>query len=140
MNTREQEIRYRLLKILSQQSNLSQRDMAKQMGISLGKVNYCVSELAKRGLIDITRFKSAKNKIPYTYVLTPGGMTEKARLTANFLRRKMAEYEEIQRQIAELSREVQEDRQNGFSQTETSRSRKESEYTEVSFRPKGEIL
>jgi EPS-associated MarR family transcriptional regulator len=113
----EQEIRYRLLKILSQQSSLTQREMAKQMGISLGKVNYCLSELAKRGLIDVIRFKSAKNKIPYTYVLTPRGMKEKARLTANFLRRKMAEYEEIQRQIAELSREVQEDRQNGLSRT-----------------------
>ncbi|MBW2172761.1 MAG: hypothetical protein JRF69_12465 [Deltaproteobacteria bacterium] len=73
-------------------------------------------------------------------MLTPPGLEEKARLTVNFLRRKMAEYEEIQRQIAELSQEVQEDRQNGFSQTETRRSRKESEYTDVSFRPKGEIL
>jgi EPS-associated MarR family transcriptional regulator len=120
MNTHEQEIRYRLLKILSQESNLSQRDMAKQMGISLGKVNYCLSELAKRGLIDVIRFKSAKNKIPYTYVLTPRGMKEKARLTVNFLKRKMAEYEDIQRQIAELSREVQEDRVNGISPPETS--------------------
>jgi EPS-associated MarR family transcriptional regulator len=122
MNARDQEIRYRLLKILSQQPSLSQRDMARQMGISLGKVNYCVSELAKRGLIDVIRFKSARNKIPYTYVLTPRGMTEKARITANFLRRKVAEYEEIQRQIAELSQEVQEDRQNGFQQPETSQA------------------
>jgi EPS-associated MarR family transcriptional regulator len=117
-NPFEQEIRYRLLKILSQQSSLTQRDMAKQMGISLGKVNYCLSELAKRGLIDVIRFKSAKNKIPFTYMLTPHGLEEKARLTANFLRRKMAEYEEIRRQIAELSREVQENRQNGFSPDE----------------------
>jgi EPS-associated MarR family transcriptional regulator len=117
-NPFEQEIRYRLLKILSQQSSLTQRDMAKQMGISLGKVNYCLSELAKRGLIKVHRFKSAKNKIPFTYMLTPHGLEEKARLTANFLRRKMAEYEEIRRQIAELSREVQENRQNGFSPDE----------------------
>ena len=118
-NAFEQEIRYRLLKILSQQSSLTQRDMANQMGISLGKVNYCLSELAKRGLIDVIRFKSAKHKIPYTYVLTPRGMKEKARLTVNFLKRKVSEYEEIQRQIAELSREVQEDRQNGLSRTKT---------------------
>ena len=117
-NPFEHEIRYRLLKILSQQSSLTQRDMAKQMGISLGKVNYCLSELAKRGLIKVHRFKSAKNKIPFTYMLTPHGLEEKARLTANFLRRKMAEYEEIRRQIAELSREVQENRQNGFSPDE----------------------
>ena len=119
-NPHEQEIRYRLLKILTQESNLTQRDMAKEMGISLGKVNYCLSELAKRGLIEVVRFKSAKNKIPYTYILTPGGLEEKARLTANFLRRKVAEYEEIQRQIMELSREVQEDKQNGISHVETS--------------------
>jgi EPS-associated MarR family transcriptional regulator len=118
-NAFEQEIRYRLLKILSQQSSLTQRDMAKQMGISLGKVNYCLSELAKRGLIKVHRFKSAKNKIPFTYMLTPHGLEEKARLTVKFLRRKMAEYEEIQRQIGELAREVQEDRQNGMSRTKT---------------------
>ena len=116
----EQEIRYRLLKILTQESNLTQRDMAKEMGISLGKVNYCLSELAKRGLIDVIRFKSAKNKIPYTYVLTPRGMKEKGRLTVNFLKRKVSEYEEIHRQIAELSREVQEDELNGISHVETS--------------------
>ena len=111
MNARDQEIRYRLLKILSQQSNLSQRDMAKQMGISLGKVNYCVSDLAKRGLIDITRFKSAKDKIPYTYVLTPRGIKEKAKLTASFLKRKMAEYEEMRVLIAQLLRELEEERE-----------------------------
>jgi EPS-associated MarR family transcriptional regulator len=114
-----QEIRYRLLKILSQESNLTQRDMAKQMGISLGKVNYCLSELAKRGLIDVIRFKSAKNKIPYTYVLTPRGMKEKARLTVNFLRRKVSEYEEIKRQIRELAQEVKEDKFNHMSEAET---------------------
>jgi EPS-associated MarR family transcriptional regulator len=118
-NPHEQEIRYRLLKILSQESTLTQRDMAKQMGISLGKVNYCLSELAKRGLIDVIRFKSAKNKIPYTYVLTPRGMKEKARLTINFLRRKVAEYEAIKRQIQELAQEVKADNYNHISKTET---------------------
>jgi EPS-associated MarR family transcriptional regulator len=102
----EQEIRYRLLKILSQESNLTQRQMAKKMGISLGKVNYCLSELAKKGLIKVTRFKSAKNKIPYTYILTPHGLEEKARFTVSFLKRKIFEYEEIKRQVNELAREV----------------------------------
>jgi EPS-associated MarR family transcriptional regulator len=111
MNNRyEQEIRYRLLKVLSQESNLSQRDMAKRMGISLGKVNYCLSELAKKGLIKVNRFKSAKNKIPYTYMLTPSGLEEKAKLTVTFLKRKLSEYEEIKRQIRELAGEVGEDR------------------------------
>ena len=75
MNNRyEQEIRYRLLKILSRESNITQRDMAKRMGISLGKVNYCLSELAKKGIIKINRFKSARNKVPYTYIITPRGI------------------------------------------------------------------
>ncbi len=103
----EQEIRYRLLKVLSQDPHLGQRDMAKRMGISLGKVNYCVSELASKGWIKIIRFKSAKNKIPYTYMLTPKGLEEKARLTLRFLKRKLSEYEEIKKQIRELHHEVE---------------------------------
>ena len=105
----EQEIRYRLLKVLSQDPNLGQRDMAKRMGISLGKVNYCVSELASKGWIKITRFKSAKKKIPYTYMVTPKGLEEKGRLTMRFLKRKLSEYEEIKKQIRELYCEAQEE-------------------------------
>ncbi|MFA4911286.1 MAG: MarR family EPS-associated transcriptional regulator [Desulfobacteria bacterium] len=104
----EQEIHYRLLKVLSQDPQLGQRDIAKRMGISLGKVNYCISELAAKGLIKITRFRSAKNKIPYTYVLTPKGLEEKGRLTLRFLKRKLLEYEEIKKQIRELHYEVEE--------------------------------
>ena len=105
----EQEIRYRLLKVLSQDPNLGQRDMAKRMGISLGKVNYCVSELSSKGWIKITRFKSAKKKIPYTYMLTPKGLEEKGRLTLTFLKRKLSEYEEIKKQIRELHCEVEQE-------------------------------
>lgn len=108
-NLYEQEIRYRLLKMLIQESNLTQRDMARKMGISLGKVNYTLSELAKKDLIKVIRFKSAKNKIPYTYMLTPSGLEEKSRLAVNFLKRKISEYEEIRRQISELAREVEEE-------------------------------
>lgn len=103
----EQEIRYKLLKILSQESNLGQREIASRMGISLGKANYCISELATKGLIKINRFKSAKNKIPYAYLITPKGLEEKSKLTISFLKRKTAEYDEIKRQIKELSEEVQ---------------------------------
>ena len=102
----EQEIRYCLLKLLSQNPNLGQRDMAKRMGVSLGKVNYCVSELASKGWIKITRFKSAKKKIPYTYMLTPKGLEEKGRLTLSFLKRKLLEYKEIKEQIRDLYCEV----------------------------------
>ena len=118
-NHHEQEIRLRLLKILSQEPNLSQRDMANRIGISLGKVNYCLSELAKRGLIKIIRFKSAKNKTPYTYVLTPHGIQEKAHLTIRFLKQKLTEYEEIKRQIRQLAREVEQENININEDSET---------------------
>ena len=93
--TYEEEIRYRLLKILSKAPNLTQREMAKKMGISLGKVNYCLSELAKKGFIKINRFKYSRNKIRYIYILTPRGLEEKSGLTISFLKRKILEYEEI---------------------------------------------
>ena len=116
--TYEQEIRYRLLKILAEEPKLRQLDMAKMMGISVGKVNYCISELAKKGLIKVKRFKSAKNKVPYTYILTPRGIEEKAILTVRFLKRKIDEYEEIRRQIRVLTREVEENGLTGVAESE----------------------
>ena len=105
----EQEIRYKLLKLLTVESNLSQREMAKRMGISLGKTNYVLTELANKGIIKIKRFKSAVNKIPYTYMLTPEGLEEKAKITLSFLKRKLAEYEEIKSQIEEITNEAEND-------------------------------
>jgi len=102
----EQEIRYRLLKILAEEPKLGQREMAKRMGISLGKVNFCVSELAAKGWIKITRLKNARKKIPYIYMLTPKGLEEKGELTVRFLKRKVSEYEEIKVQISEIYQEV----------------------------------
>ena len=114
----EQEIRYRLLKILAEEPKLRQLDMAKMMGISVGKVNYCISELAKKGLIKVKRFKSAKNKVPYTYILTPRGIEEKAILTVRFLKRKIEEYEEIKHQIRVLTQEVEENGLTGMAESE----------------------
>ena len=114
----EQEIRYHLLQILSQESALSQRDMAERIGISLGKVNYCISELAKRGLIEIIRFKSAKNKMPYTYMLTPRGIQEKAKLTVRFLKQKLMEYEEVKNQIRQLASELDQERDVNIAENE----------------------
>ncbi len=102
----EQEIRSRLLKVLSRNTRLTQREMAKEMGISLGKVNYCLSELARKGFIKINRFKDSHNKFQYLYHLTPRGIEAKAGLTISFLKRKMLEYSEIKRQIKELAREA----------------------------------
>ncbi len=115
----EEEIHFRLLRILDESERVSQREMAREAGVSLGRVNYCLGELAKQGLIKIHRFKSAKHKIPYAYALTPKGLEEKARLTLRFFKRKVAEYEEIKRQIHDLASEVPEERLREVDLSET---------------------
>jgi len=102
----EREISYRLFKILSDDANLTQRDIARKMGISLGKVNYCISEFARKGFIKMQRLSESKTKFGYLYILTPRGIEEKGRLTVRFFRRKLEEYEQISRQIEELRREI----------------------------------
>ena len=76
------------------------------MGISLGKTNFVLSELAEKGIIKIKRFKDAPQKIPYSYMLTPLGLEQKAKITALFLKRKLMEYEEIKYQIEEITEEL----------------------------------
>ena len=120
----EQEIHYRLMNLLADEPQLRQLDMARKMGISVGKVNFCISELAKKGLIKVKRFKSAKSKVPYTYMLTPRGIEEKGKITVRFLKRKMTEYEEIKRQIEVLTEEVKE---NGLQNLVESEIRKMGE-------------
>ena len=100
------EIPYRLLKILESDSNLTQRQMAGEMGLSLGKFNYCLKELVKKGFVKVERFTSSENKAAYMYLLTPSGIEEKSKITAHFLQRKMKEFDEIKQQIEELTREV----------------------------------
>ena len=113
-NTFEQEIRYRLLKILSEKQTFTQREMATRVGISLGKMNYCLTELTRKGIIKINRFKTTGNKRKaYAYILTSRGIQEKAGITVSFLKKKVEEYDEIKRQIEELTREVEE---NGFEE------------------------
>ena len=105
----EKEVRYRLLKVLSQDPNLSQRDMATRMGISLGKVNYCLSEFVKKGIVKINRFKDNRNKFKYIYTLTPKGIEARANITIDFLKSKLSEYDEIKKQILELTQEVEDE-------------------------------
>ena len=105
----EQEIQYRLFKELSNKPDLTQREMAIRVNLSLGKLNYCLSELVKKGFIKVKRFRSSHNKVAYMYILTPRGLEEKARVTVQFLKRKMAKYEELRQEIQELSREVEEE-------------------------------
>ena len=100
------EIRYRLLKLLESNPCLTQRQMAEAMGISLGKFNYCLRELVKKGIVKIERFTASGNKAAYMYILTPDGVEQKTKITASFLRRKMAEYEQLKKEIQELRQEV----------------------------------
>ena len=97
---------YRLFKSLEEDAQLSQRALSTSLGISLGKVNYCLKALTAKGLVKARNFSDSPNKSGYLYVLTPRGLEEKARVTRRFLARKLAEYGTIQREIAELQQEV----------------------------------
>ena len=77
----------------------SQRDLAKELGFSLGKLNYCLKALQKKGLIKINSFKKNPNKLNYIYVLTPKGISTKTKLTINFMKRKMKEYDELKKEL-----------------------------------------
>ncbi len=97
---------YRLLKILTEHPEITQRELAAAMGISLGKANYCINALIQKGLVKVDNFRRNPNKGVYAYLLTPEGVQEKARVTVRFLQRKMAEYGALKFEIAALRREV----------------------------------
>ena len=88
-----------LLRKISKQSNVSQRFLAEELGFSLGKLNYCLKALKKKGFIKIKNFKNNKSKINYIYILTPKGIKKKSLLTVNFMKRKMKEYEELKKEL-----------------------------------------
>lgn len=97
---------YRLLKLLADRPGATQRELAAAMGVSLGKINYCIRALVSKGLVKMGNFRKNPNKGAYVYLLTPEGVQEKAKLTVRFLHRKMAEYDTLQAEIAALRREV----------------------------------
>ena len=88
-----------LLRKISKKPQVSQRTLANELGFSLGKLNYCLKALKKKGLIKIKNFKNNKNKINYIYILTPKGIAKKSLLTVNFMKRKMKEYEELKGEL-----------------------------------------
>ena len=96
----------KLLKELSKDNKLSQRELSRKLGLSLGSVNYVVSNLVDAGLIRANRFKNSKNKIAYMYILTPAGIKSKIQLSRDFLKRKLDEYEMLKMEIEELKKEV----------------------------------
>ena len=90
-----------ILRKISKEPNANQRDLAKKLGLSLGKINYCIRALKKKGLIKINNFKKNKRKFNYLYMLTPKGVSEKTRITINFMKQKMKEYDELQSELKE---------------------------------------
>lgn len=100
------EVRYRLLRYLADHPQASQRDLAHHLGISLGKVNYCLRAFVERGWIKMLNFKNSKNKAAYAYYLTPNGIEQKLSITVQFLQRKIAEHNALTREIDDLRAEV----------------------------------
>ena len=102
----QEEARFKILRLLHENPELTQRELGEQVGISLGAVNYCLRALIERGLVKAGNFSRNPNKLGYAYVLTPAGIAEKTLLTGRFLKRKVEEYEALKLEIEVLSRET----------------------------------
>ena len=102
MKENKQDYKYinlELLRYLQDRQNVSQRELAKELGFSLGKLNYCLKALQNKGLIKIQNFKNNPNKLRYVYIITPKGISLKTKLTMNFMKRKMREYDDLKREL-----------------------------------------
>ena len=97
---------FRVMRILEENPDLTQRELAEKLGISDGGLNYCLKALMEKGMVKMKNFATSKNKFGYVYVLTPTGMAEKAAITHRFLQRKMDEYEALKTEIEALKSEV----------------------------------
>ena len=100
------ETRYKLLSLLEETPDISQRQLANKMGVSLGKANYCIKALIDVGHVKLNNFSRSKNKMGYAYVLTPTGIKEKAQVTLRFLEIKKEQYNQIKKEISDLQHEI----------------------------------
>ena len=96
---KEEQDHFEVLRKIQKKPNSTQRELAEELGFSLGKLNYCLKALKTKGLVKINNFKKNPNKINYFYVLTPKGISEKTKLTINFMKRKMKEYDELKLEL-----------------------------------------
>jgi len=103
------EYRYKILKLVSTSPKISQRELAKTLGVSLGKTNFCLNALIEKGLLKAANFRNSQNKLAYMYLLTPSGIEEKSNITLRFLMAKMREYEALQLEISLLMQETNSD-------------------------------
>jgi len=111
----EDDIHFRVLRILEQRPDISQRELAREMGVALGKVNFLLVGLGEKGLIKMQRFRTSSNKRQYAYILTPTGVAAKASLLADFLRRRIQKYDALRVEIEALQSEF--DQSRGPSRT-----------------------
>lgn len=102
----QEEMSYRVMQLLQENPDLTQRELAEKLGVSVGGVNYCLKALVDKGWVKMKNFAHSKNKFRYVYVLTPHGLSEKAELTGRFLKRKMAEYEMLKVEIESLKKQL----------------------------------
>tara|TARA_B100000029_G_C17164756_1_gene810983 strand:+ start:397 stop:711 length:315 start_codon:yes stop_codon:yes gene_type:complete len=93
---------FEVLRKIKEDDKITQRKLANKLGFSLGKLNYCLKALRNKGYIKITNFKKNPNKIKYLYLITPKGVSQKAKLTIMFMRRKMREYDELKKELKDL--------------------------------------
>lgn len=107
-----EEFHYKLLKVLQDNPDLSQRELAQKVGLSLGKTNYCLRALIEKGFIKASNFRNSQNKVAYAYLLTPRGIEEKVQATAYFLKRKVVEFEALEKEIEQLRNEVKDGHPN----------------------------
>ena len=101
-----EDLHFRVLKLLEAQPDLSQRELADKLGVSNGKLHYCLNALISKGLVKLGNFAGSRHRLRYAYLLTPAGIAEKSGMTGRFLKRKMAEYEALKAEIAALQREL----------------------------------
>jgi EPS-associated MarR family transcriptional regulator len=97
---------FRVMRILEENPDLTQRELAEKLGVSVGGLNYCLKALMEKGLVKMQNFGQSKNKFGYVYILTPMGITAKAALTSQFLKRKMSEYAALKAEIDALTSEL----------------------------------
>ena len=105
------DIHLKVLRQIEANPSITQRELAQELGVSLGKANYCLKALIDRGWVKVNNFKNSNNKAAYAYLLTPSGLEEKAKITVRFLKQRMMDYEQLKREIAELEAEVNGSRQ-----------------------------
>ena len=99
MSNKDNQDHFEVLRKIQKKPDSTQRELAVELGFSLGKLNYCLKALQEKGLVKLKNFKKNPKKISYFYVLTPKGITEKTKLTINFMKRKMAEYDELKKEL-----------------------------------------